>query len=64
MSNAETTSLTPAQQRLNDLWEEPIRHEFATQNTEETLATIVEEAYVDHVPTLTGGRGKEQLREF
>jgi carboxymethylenebutenolidase len=64
MSNPETTSFTPAQQRLNDLWEEHIKHEFATKDTEETLATMVEGAYVNHVPTLTRGRGKEQLREF
>jgi carboxymethylenebutenolidase len=44
MSNPETTSFTPAQQRLNDLWEEHIKHEFATKDTEETLATMVEGA--------------------
>ena len=46
------------------LWEEHIRHEFATKDTEETLATMVEDAYVDHVPVLTGGSGKTALREF
>jgi carboxymethylenebutenolidase len=46
------------------LWEEHIRHEFATKDTEETLATMVEDAYVDHVPVLTGGRGLDELRRF
>lgn len=58
------TSLTPAQQRLNDLWEEHMRCEFATHSTEDTLATMVEDAYVNHIPVLTGGVGCEQLREF
>src|SRR6266550_2735745 len=58
------TNLTPAQEILRKLWEEHVRHEFATHNTEETLATMVEDAYVNHIPVLTGGVGREQLREF
>jgi carboxymethylenebutenolidase len=46
------------------LWEEHIRHEFATKSTDETLATMVADAYVDHVPVLTGGRGMDELRAF
>ena len=49
---------------LSDLWEEHMRCEFATHNTEDTLATMVEDAYVNHIPVLTGGVGKEALREF
>lgn len=62
-SEAET-SLTPAQESLQQLWEEHVRHEFDTRNTEETLATMVEDAYVNHIPVLTGGVGKDELREF
>jgi len=58
------TSLTPAQENLQQLWEEHVRHEFNTRNTEETLATMVEDAYVNHIPVLTGGVGKDELREF
>jgi carboxymethylenebutenolidase len=47
-----------------DLWDEHIKHEFAGRNTEDTLATMVADAYVNHVPVLTGGVGREQLREF
>src|SRR5262249_17307673 len=43
----------PTAQRLTALWEEHIRHEFATRNTMETLATIVPHAYVNHIPVLT-----------
>ncbi len=49
---------------LSQIWEEHTRHEFATRDTEATLATMVEEAYVNHIPTMTGGRGKAALREF
>ena len=51
-------------QFLENLWEEHMRHEFATRNTEDTLATMVDDAYVNHIPVLTGGVGKEALREF
>jgi carboxymethylenebutenolidase len=57
-------NLTAAQQDLGQLWEEHVRHEFATHNPEETLATMVADAYVNHIPVLTGGVGKQQLREF
>jgi carboxymethylenebutenolidase len=46
------------------LWEEHIRHEFDTKSTDETLATMVADAYVDHVPVLTGGSGQAELRQF
>src|SRR5947207_2696317 len=49
---------------LERLWEEHIRHEFSTRSTDDTLKTMVEDAYVDHVPVLTGGSGQAELREF
>ena len=55
---------TAREEFLRNLWEEHMRHEFATRNTEETLATMVDDAYVNHIPVLTGGVGKEALREF
>ena len=49
---------------LSQLWEEHTAHEFDTRDTEATLRTMVEDAYVNHVPVLTGGRGRAALREF
>src|SRR5205814_9017266 len=46
------------------LWEEHIRHEFSTRSTDDTLETMVGDAYVDHVPVLTGGSGQAELRHF
>jgi carboxymethylenebutenolidase len=57
-------SLTSSQRHLSDLWEEHVQHEFSTRHTEKTLATMVEDAYVNHVPVLTGGIGKDELRGF
>jgi carboxymethylenebutenolidase len=63
-SPAGKTGLTLEQQPLNDLWEEHIRDEFATRDTKATIDTMVPDACVNHVPVLTGGVGREQLREF
>jgi carboxymethylenebutenolidase len=49
---------------LSELWDEHTAHEFTTRDTEATLATMVEDAYVNHVPVMTGGYGKQQLRGF
>lgn len=49
---------------LAALWDEHTKYEFATKNTEDTLRTMVPDAYVNHVPTLTGGTGHAQLRDF
>src|SRR4051794_31126587 len=57
-------NLTSAQETLDHLWEDHVRHEFSTRNTEDTLATMVDDAYVNHIPVLTGGVGKDALREF
>ena len=58
------TGLTAAQEFLRQLWEEHVRYEFAAHDTEDTLATMVEDAYVNHIPVLTGGVGQDELREF
>jgi len=55
---------TAAQERLSQLWEDHVRYEFSTRNTDDTLATMVEDAYVNHIPVLTGGVGQDELREF
>src|ERR1700739_1440829 len=66
MDKRQTTraDLTPEQQFLNDLWEQHLREEFTTHDTEATLDTMVPDAYVNHIPVLTGGLGRDQLRKF
>ena len=58
------TQLTPAQEALRKLWEDHVRYEFSTRSTDDTLATMVDDAYVNHIPVLTGGSGRDELREF
>ena len=49
---------------LETLWAEHLRHEFDTKSTPDTLLTMVQNAYVNHVPVMTGWYGKEALDAF
>ncbi|MCU1284764.1 MAG: carboxymethylenebutenolidase [Acidobacteriales bacterium] len=49
---------------LEALWAEHLDGEFSSKDVEATLATMVEDAYVTHMPVNTGGRGKDELRKF
>ncbi|MBN9537256.1 MAG: ester cyclase [Alphaproteobacteria bacterium] len=49
---------------LAALWEAHCRYEFETRDVDATMATMVEAPYVNHVPTLTGGVGHDQLKRF
>jgi carboxymethylenebutenolidase len=53
-----------APRQLEQLWTEHLQGEFETKDVEATLATMVEDAYVNHMPVNTGGRGKDALRRF
>jgi len=46
------------------LWEAHCRHEFETRDVDATMATMVSEPYVNHVPTMTGGVGHDELKRF
>jgi carboxymethylenebutenolidase len=49
---------------LVEIWEEHLAQEFQTHDTAATLATMVDDAYVNHIPVMTGGRGKAELDRF
>ena len=55
---------TLSSQQLEQLWAGHLKGEFETKDVEATLATMVDDAYVNHMPVNTGGRGKEALRVF
>jgi len=58
------SGLATAQQTLSAKWDDHVKFEFATCDTEDTLKTMVPDAYVNHVPVMTGGVGHDELREF
>lgn len=46
------------------LFEAHVRHEFETRDVDATMATMIDEPYVNHVPTLAGGVGHDMLKRF
>ena len=49
---------------LAALWDAHCRFEFETRDVDATMATMVAEPYVNHIPTMTGGVGHDKLRDF
>jgi carboxymethylenebutenolidase len=60
----DTTGLTPRQASMVELWEEHMASEFETADVEATMATMTERPYLNHVPVMTGGVGREGVRRF
>ena len=49
---------------LNALWDLHCYYEFATRDVNAVMPTMVAEPYVNHVPTMTGGVGHDELKRF
>jgi carboxymethylenebutenolidase len=49
---------------LEAIWDEHTTFEFGERDLEKTMATMVQEPYVNHVPTMTGGIGRADLTKF
>ena len=64
MKQQEAMEAALSPQQLELLWAEHLKGEFESKDVEATLATMVEDAYVNHMPVNTGGRGKAALRAF
>jgi len=49
---------------LSDLWDQHCLYEFGTRDVDATMRTMVDNPYVNHIPTMTGGVGQKQLARF
>jgi carboxymethylenebutenolidase len=57
-------SFTPKERRLIEMWERHMRLEFVDRDAAATVETMSDENYVNHVPVMTGGRGRAEMLEF
>jgi len=64
MTRGEADEAPLAPREIEQVWPEHLRGEFEAKDVEATLATMVDDATVNHVPVNTGGRGKAALRAF
>lgn len=49
---------------LADVLDDHLAAEFATRDVDATMATMTDDPYLNHVPVLTGGIGREEVRRF
>ncbi|KAF2196299.1 NTF2-like protein, partial [Delitschia confertaspora ATCC 74209] len=49
---------------IEAVWEEHTKFEFVERDVAATMATMVAQPYVNHIPTMTGGVGKDRLTAF
>jgi len=49
---------------LGRLFQDHLRQEFIAHDADATMATMVAQPYVNHVPTMTGGVGHDMLKRF
>jgi len=56
--------LTFEQQNMVDVWGKHTMCEFETKDVEETMRTMTGDPHVNHVPVMTGGTGRESVRDF
>jgi carboxymethylenebutenolidase len=49
---------------LSNAWDQHIASEFAAKSPEQALATMTAEPYVNEVPLMIGGRGRDEVRYF
>jgi carboxymethylenebutenolidase len=53
-----------AESKLVELWEKHMESEFVSKDVDETMNTMVEHCYVNHVPVRTGGVGAVEVKNF
>ena len=49
---------------LGGIFDAHVKHEFVDHDVNATMQTMVQEPYLLHVPTLTGGAGGSEVRRF
>ncbi|OBK13332.1 nuclear transport factor 2 family protein [Mycobacterium asiaticum] len=52
------------QDSIVDVWEKHARYEFDVKDADLAVSTMVADASVMHLPTMSGGSGREQIRRY
>ncbi|HWX99446.1 MAG TPA: dienelactone hydrolase family protein, partial [Mycobacterium sp.] len=50
--------------QMIELWEQHTAYEFELRDAHLAVSTMVDDASVMHLPTMSGGFGKENLRHY
>jgi carboxymethylenebutenolidase len=63
-SDHEIASSTMGGHNIGAVFDEHVAAEFVDLDLEATMATMTDDPYVNHVPVMTGGVGREGVRAF
>ncbi|CZG61527.1 TPA: hypothetical protein JBE46_05185 [Legionella pneumophila subsp. pneumophila] len=64
MNKITEDSLTEEQKYMVQVWENHTYYEFDTKNVADTMKTMADNPYVNNIPTMTGGFGKQEVKQF
>lgn len=64
MTDQDMMALSPAQQGMLQVYGAHMQAEMVTESVDDALATMTDDPYVNHVPVITGGVGREGVRAF
>jgi carboxymethylenebutenolidase len=64
MATASNADLSPHQQAMLEVWERHLRAEFADHSADAAIETMSAAPHLNHVPVMTGGVGREPIRQF
>jgi carboxymethylenebutenolidase len=53
-----------AEETLASVWEQHLGAEFAAKSADQALTTMTAEPYVNEIPLMIGGRGRDGVRDF
>jgi carboxymethylenebutenolidase len=53
-----------AERTLSSVWEQHLAAEFAAKDADQAVATMTPESYVNLIPLMIGGRGRDGVRDF
>jgi carboxymethylenebutenolidase len=56
--------LTADEQKLNEVWNEHLRAEFATHSANDAVATMVANPPINQIPVMISGEGREEVYEY
>jgi carboxymethylenebutenolidase len=64
MATPDDADLTPREHAMLEIWQRHLQAEFAEHSAEAALETMSATPHVNHVPVMTGGVGRDQVRTF
>ena len=64
MATPAENELGPREQAMLEVWQRHLESEFQEHSADAALETMSATPHLNHVPVMTGGVGREQIRTF